>query len=66
MIESKLGESRVSYVPFQRKVIEYETREYVERVPVIRQIVDYEERHRVETVPREVTKTDYMAVENRT
>jgi hypothetical protein len=60
-----VGESRVSYVPYEKKVIEYENRTYVEKVPVKRKVITYEERKVIETVPREVVKQDYYAVEKR-
>ncbi len=57
------GESRIEYVPFEKKVIEYKDEVRVERVPKTRKVVEYREEKRIETVPREVTKTDYYAVE---
>jgi hypothetical protein len=59
------GESRVNYVPYEKKVVEYENRSFVERVPVKRKVMQYEERRVVETVPREVVMQDYYAVEKR-
>lgn len=60
-----LGESRINYVPYEKKIIEYEDRQYVERVPVKKKVTRYEERKVIETIPREVIKTDYYAVEKR-
>jgi hypothetical protein len=36
-----LGHSRIEYVPFQNKIIDYETREWVEKVPVQRTVTEY-------------------------
>jgi hypothetical protein len=36
------GESRVNYVPYEKKVVEYENRSFVERVPVKRKVMQYE------------------------
>jgi hypothetical protein len=33
-----LGHSRIEYVPFQNRIIDYETREWVEKVPVQRTV----------------------------
>jgi len=52
-------------VPYEKKVIEYEDRQIVEKVPVKRKVVTYEERRVMETVPREVVKQDFYAVEHR-
>jgi hypothetical protein len=57
------GESRIEYVPFEKKVIEYKDEVRVERIPKTRKVTEYREEKRIETVPREVTKTDYYAVE---
>lgn len=51
-------------MPYQKKVMDYETREYVESIPRQRTITEYQERRWVETVPREVVTTDYYAVEH--
>ena len=57
------GESRIEYVPFEKKIIEYKDEVRVERVPKTRKVTEYREEKRIETVPREVTKTDYYTVE---
>ncbi len=57
------GNSRVEYVPYEKKIIEYENRQYIEKVPVKRKVIEYEERREIESVPREVIKQDYYAVE---
>lgn len=59
-----LGESRIEYVPFEQKVIDYETREWIETIPKQRVVTEYQERRWTETVPREVTKIDYYAIEH--
>jgi hypothetical protein len=51
-------------MPYEKKVIEYEDRQYIERKPKVRKVVNYEERTVVEEIPREVTTTDYYAIEN--
>lgn len=56
-------ESRIEYIPFEKKYIEYDQVEYIQRVPFERQIVEYEEVRRTERVPIERTITDYYAVE---
>lgn len=56
-------ESKIEYVPFERKVIDYEERQRVETVPKKRIITEYEERIKEELVPRVITKHDYYAVE---
>ena len=55
----------MSYVPYEKKVIEYENRTYVEKVPVKRKVTNYEEKRVVETIPHEVVKQDYYAVEKK-
>lgn len=57
------GESRIEYVPFEKKVLEYKDQAKVERVPKKVKRVEYKEERKVETIPREVTVTDYYAVE---
>ena len=57
-----VGRSRINYVPYEKKIIEYEERQYVEKVPVKRKVIEYQERKVVEEVPREVITTDYYAV----
>jgi len=36
------GESRIKYVPYEKKIIEYENRSYVEKVPIKRKVIQYE------------------------
>lgn len=43
-MSDEVGESRVSYVPYEKKVVEYENRTYVEKVPIKRKVITYEER----------------------
>ena len=57
------GESRIEYVPFEKKIVEYKDQAKVERVPKKVKKVEYKEERKVETIPREVTVTDYYAVE---
>lgn len=57
------GASRFEYIPYQKKVMEYEVREYTEMVPRQKTITEMQERRYMETVPREVMSTDYYAVE---
>ena len=57
------GESRIEYVPFEKKILEYKDQAKVERVPKKVKRVEYKEEKKVETIPREVTVTDYYAVE---
>ena len=57
------GESRIEYVPFEKKIVEYKDQAKVERVPKKVKRVEYKEERKVETIPREVTVTDYYAVE---
>ena len=57
------GASRFEYVPYQKKVMDYEVREYTEMVPRQKTITEMQERRYMETVPREVISTDYYAVE---
>jgi hypothetical protein len=57
------GESRIEYVPFEKKIVEYREQSRVERVPRTRKVTQFREETRVEEVPREVTITDYYAIE---
>ena len=56
-------ESRIEYIPFEKKYIEYDQVERIERIPLEREIVEYEEVTRTERIPVERTITDYYAVE---
>ena len=56
-------ESRIEYIPFEKKYTEYEQVEKVYQVPVEYEEVEYEEVVRNERVPYERTITDYYAVE---
>lgn len=56
-------ESRIEYIPFEKKYIEYDRVERIERVPFEREIVEYEEVVHAERIPVERTITDYYAVE---
>lgn len=56
-------ESRIEYIPFEKKYIEYEQVEKVYQVPVETEVIEYEEVVRNERVPIERTITDYYAVE---
>jgi hypothetical protein len=56
-------ESRIEYIPFEKKYIEYDQIEKVYSVPFEREIVEYEEVVHSERVPIERTVTDYYAVE---
>ena len=56
-------ESRIEYIPFEKKYIEYDQVERIERIPYEREIVEYEEITRTERIPVERTITDYYAVE---
>lgn len=57
------GGSRFEYIPYQKKVMDYEVREYTEMVPRQKTITEMQERRYMETVPREVVSTDYYAIE---
>lgn len=57
------GESRIEYVPFEKKITEYVEQPRVERVPRTVKVQEFKEEVRFEEVPREVTITDYYAVE---
>ena len=37
-----LGDSRIEYVPYDRKFIEYEDRQRIERIPIKRKIIEYQ------------------------
>lgn len=56
-------ESRIEYIPFEKKYIEYDQVERIERIPYEREIIEYEEVTRTERIPVERTITDYYAVE---
>ena len=56
-------ESRIEYIPFEKKYVEYEQVEKVYQVPVETEVVEYEEVVRNERIPVERTITDYYAVE---
>ena len=56
-------ESRIEYIPFEKKYVEYEQVEKVYQVPVETEVIEYEEVVRNERVPVERTITDYYAVE---
>jgi hypothetical protein len=59
------GESRIKYVPYEKKIIEFEDRSFVEQVPIKRRIIQYEERRVMESIPREVVEQNYYAIEKR-
>ena len=42
------GTSRINYIPYEKKVIEYHDQQRIERVPKVRRVVDYEERRVIE------------------
>jgi hypothetical protein len=52
MLLINVGASRIEYVPYEKKVMDYETRTITEMVPKTKRIVDYTERKIIETVPR--------------
>lgn len=56
-------ESRIEYIPFEKKYIEYDRVERIERIPYEEEIVEYEEVVHTERIPVERTITDYYAVE---
>ena len=56
-------ESRIEYIPFEKKYVEYEKVEKIYQVPVETEVIEYEEVVRNERVPVERTITDYYAVE---
>ncbi len=56
-------ESRIEYIPFEKKYIEYDRVERIERIPYEQEIVEYEEIVHTERIPIERTITDYYAVE---
>lgn len=39
-------------MPYEKKITEFEERQYVERVPIKRKVIEYEERRFFEEVPR--------------
>ena len=57
------GESRIEYVPFEKKIVEYKDQAKVERVPKKVKKIEYREERKIENIPKEVTVTDYYAVE---
>lgn len=58
------GESRIEYVPVQKKVVDYVDEPRYSIVPKKKTITDYREIVKVDIVPREVVMTDYYAVEH--
>lgn len=60
------GESRVEYIPIERRHTEYDQIERVEQVPVQRVVTEYQEVRRQQTVPVERVVQDYYAVEYQT
>jgi hypothetical protein len=60
-----IGGSRFEYVPYQKKVLDYEVREYSEVVPRQRTVTELQERRYTETVPRTVVDQAYYAIEHR-
>ena len=58
------GDSRIEYVPFEKKTVDYmddPKKILVENKKTLR---DYEEHIRVEYIPKEITVRDYYAVEH--
>ena len=66
VVEDIPAESRIEYVPYEKKFIEYDTVERIEQIPVQRVITEYEEVRRSERVPIERVIQDYYAVEYQT
>lgn len=66
VVEEIPAESRIEYVPYEKKYIEYDQIERVEQIPVQRVITEYEEVRRSERVPIERVIQDYYAVEYQT
>ena len=56
-------ESRIEYIPFEKKYVEYEQVEKIYSVPYEVEVIEYEEVVRSERIPIEKTVTDYYAVE---
>ena len=56
-------ESRIEYIPFEKKYVEYEQVEKIYQVPYETEVIEYEEVTRNERIPIERTITDYYAVE---
>lgn len=56
-------ESRIEYIPFEKKYVEYEQVEKVYQVPYETEVIEYEEVVRNERIPVERTITDYYAIE---
>ena len=46
------GESRIEYVPFEKKVIEYKDQSKLERVPKTVKKVEYREERKIEQIPK--------------
>jgi hypothetical protein len=47
-----LGQSRIQYIPYEKKVVDYEMRTFKEYLPKTKKVVDYQEKRVIETVPR--------------
>lgn len=56
-------ESRIEYIPFEKKYTVVDQVERIIQVPFEREIIEYEEVTRTERIPVERTITDYYAVE---
>lgn len=63
VVEEIPTESRIEYVPYEKREIIYEQVERVEQIPVQRVITEYEEVVRTQTVPVQRVVQDYYAVE---
>jgi len=63
VVEEIPTESRIEYVPYEKREIIYEQIERVEQIPVQRVITEYEEIVRTERVPVQRVIQDYYAVE---
>ena len=46
------GESRIEYVPFEKKIVEYKDQAKVERVPKKVKKIEYREERKIETIPK--------------
>jgi hypothetical protein len=66
VVEEIPAESRIEYVPYEKKYIEYDQIERVEQIPIQRFITEYEEVRRSERIPIERVIQDYYAVEYQT
>lgn len=53
-------------MPYERKYIDYESKEQVDRVPIEKTVIDYQEVKKIDYVPREKKITDYYAIEYQT